>query len=524
MSLGLFDVVGPIMHGPSSNHTGGATRIGYLTRCIMGGIAKDYVFMYHPIFMRMFTGHRTHIGMLAGCLGIREYEEECNNARRLADEQGISVSYRPIEDEEVDRNTMRILGHTDGVDWNINGISVGGGNVLISRINGVETAIDGNCSVYIYLIDNDEFAQQAHDHVVRTCNPVRISTGHTAQGELLVIETRTGGVLPNAPDALLGDHLILSRIIAPIVRFTDRTGNPPLFTSLAEFVTCCSNRTMAEAAMDYEVNRSGCSRADVMAMAFDIVDVIGKSMEQGLKGNNPLLGGYCSGSDGKMMDDWGKSGNSIVGSVFNDAIAGALAMAEVNACGGRIVAVPTAGSAGGLPGTLFAVAKRYNSSREQLAEAFLVAAAVGAVIGRSCSFSGSIGGCQAEVGVGAGMAAAGACYLAGANAETAIHAASLAIKNSLGLVCDPLAGPVEVPCIKRNAMGASVALMGAEMALAGIRSVVPPDEVIVALKDTQDRIPTELRGACIGGLAAAPIAKSLQDMWQKKLEANRALQ
>ena len=145
------------------------------------------------------------------------------------------------------------------------------------------------------------------------------------------------------------------------------------------------------------------------------------------------------------------------------------------------------------------------------------------VVGNTCSFSGSIGGCQAEIGIGAGMAAGGAVWLAGGSPEAVAHGAALAIKNTLGLICDPPASPVEVPCIKRNAMGVSVAMMAAEMSLAGIRSVMPPDDVVAALKDTQERLPTELRGACVGGLAAAPYAKVLQAKWQKKLDSLREL-
>ena len=127
------------------------------------------------------------------------------------------------------------------------------------------------------------------------------------------------------------------------------------------------------------------------------------------------------------------------------------------------------------------------------------------------------------MGIGSGMAAAASVWLAGGSAEAACHACAMAIKNLLGLVCDPLAGPVEIPCIKRNAVGVSTALMGAEMALAGIRSAVPPDQVVIALIDTQKRLPPELRATCTGGLAACPIAKDYQKQWAEKLAADQSL-
>lgn len=521
MSLGLFDVVGPIMHGPSSNHTGGANRIGYVAGKFIGGEATNYEFWFHPIFMRTFTGHRTHIALLSGCLGMREYEDRCNDSKKIADSKGITVSYHPIEDEEVNRNTMRIKADFDGVRWSINGISVGGGSIVISRVNGVETNMDGNCWVKLWLLKKGADSAALLAKIADTLKPVRATCGTTPEGELLLVETsmQMTAAQNTEAEAILGSQLILSREVEPMTIFSDCTGNAPLFTTFAQFLELCKEKPMIDVIYDYETNRSGRSRREILDQALTIVDVIEQSMERGRKGNNPLLCGYCSGSDGYMVDQWGKSGKSIAGGVFNDAMAGALAMAEISASAGRVVAVPTSGSAGGLPGALFAVAKRFQAPREKLAEAFLVSAAVGMITGNKCSFSGSIGGCQAEVGIGAGMAAAGCVYLADGNAEQACHGFSFAVKETLGLICDPVAGPVEVPCIKRNAMGAVVGIMGAEMALAGVRSVIPPDQVVTALKDVQDRLPTELRGSCVGGLAAAPIAKDLQQMWANKLTA-----
>ena len=518
MSLGLFDVVGPIMHGPSSNHTGGANRIGYVAGKLIGGEATDYEFWFHPIFMKMFMGHRTHIAILAGCLGMREYDDDCNDSWKIAQKKGIRVTYHPIEDEEVDRNTMRIVAEKDGVHWNINGISIGGGSILVTRINGVETGMDGNCWCYLYLLK--EGGENAAARIREALSPVRCVSGRTPEGELVFFETNSPltGQQRTEAEAIFGkEAIILSREVEPMTIFSDCTGNRPLFSTFAEFLALCRDRPMIDVIYEYEENRSGRTREENLAQAMRVVDVIDESMTRARKGNNPLLCGYCSGSDGYMVDRWAKSGKSIAGGVFNDAMAGALSMAEVSACGGRVVAVPTSGSAGGLPGALFAVAKRFDAPKEKLAEAFLVSAAMGVMVGNRCSFSGSIGGCQVEVGVGAGMGAAGCVYLADGSAEAACHAFSFAIKETLGLVCDPLAGPVEVPCIKRNAMGAVVALMGADMALAGVRSVVPPDQVLTALRDVQDRLPTELRGACVGGLACTPIAKDLQKMWADKL-------
>ena len=527
MSLGLFDVVGPIMHGPSSNHTAGANRIGYLARQIMGGAPRQLTFGFHPIFMGMFPGHRTHIAMLAGCLGLREYDEACNLSKQLADKEGITLACRPIEGEEVDRNTMRITGRVDGVDWLLNGISVGGGNIVFDQVNGVKTDIDGNCYLTLLLFRPGTDCAVLQEAIRAGRKDLfHLYFGSDKKEVLLIAETRDAV----SQDELAGwidlggrENLILSRRVEPLYPFADKGDAPQLFTTFEEWMDLCKGRPLIDTVYAYEEQRSHRTRQEILEEALRSVRVIQKSMVQGIQGNNQLIGGLCTGSDGKAMADYAKSGRTLLGETFSMAIARALSMAEISASAGLLVAVPTSGSAGTLPGVLFTVAQQLHKDETALAESFLVAAAVGMVVGNTCSFSGSIGGCQAEIGIGAGMAAGGAVWLAGGSPEAVAHGAALAIKNTLGLICDPPARPVEVPCIKRNAMGVSVAMMAAEMSLAGIRSVMPPDDVVAALKDTQERLPTELRGACVGGLAAAPYAKVLQAKWQKKLDSLREL-
>jgi L-serine dehydratase len=218
-----------------------------------------------------------------------------------------------------------------------------------------------------------------------------------------------------------------------------------------------------------------------------------------------------------MIEELGASGRSIVGPVFNKAMAGAVAMAEISASAGRIVASPTSGSAGTLPGTLFAVAERYASSREKQAEAYIVSALIGCLMSKECMFTGSGGGCMGEVGCAASMAAAGACYLAGGTPRQIVNAAAIALKNTFGLTCDPATPAVEVPCIKRNAMGAAVALMGAELALAGVESVIPMDDVIVAFRNIQDQLPVCMRAGANGGLPITKTGRKLQEEWNEML-------
>lgn len=199
----------------------------------------------------------------------------------------------------------------------------------------------------------------------------------------------------------------------------------------------------------------------------------------------------------------------MAGTLFNEVLAGALAVQEVNAAMGVIVAAPTAGGAGVLPGVLLALGKRIGATDQMLVSALAVAGLVGAVTAARASLSGAAGGCQAETGVGAAMAAAAGVELLGGTPTQAGHAAALTMQGTLGLVCDPLGGLVEVPCVYRNATGGAMALAGIEMALAGIEFPIPIDEVIDAMGEIGASMDVRYRETAGGGLAATPTGRRL---------------
>jgi len=209
------------------------------------------------------------------------------------------------------------------------------------------------------------------------------------------------------------------------------------------------------------------------------------------------------------LQNYIKSGKTLTGNLLLDAVSKAVATNEVNAAMGTICATPTAGSAGVVPGTLFAVKEKLNPTRMEMIEFLFTAAAFGFVVANNASISGAAGGCQAEVGSASGMAAAAIVELAGGTPAQAAEAMAITLKNMLGLVCDPVAGLVEVPCVKRNAMGASNALTAADMALAGIKSKIPCDEVINAMYLIGQRMPLAHKETAEGGLAATPTGKRL---------------
>ncbi|MBC3900399.1 L-serine ammonia-lyase, iron-sulfur-dependent, subunit alpha [Acetobacterium malicum] len=236
------------------------------------------------------------------------------------------------------------------------------------------------------------------------------------------------------------------------------------------------------------------------------LQVMAEAAAKGLTAVSKSASGL-SGGDANKMRQSVDAGRSLSGKVLSETLAKALAIAEVNACMGRIVAAPTAGSCGIIPAVLLTLKEENDLPEERVVMSLFTAAGLGMVIAKKASISGAEGGCQAECGSAAAMAAAAAVELMGGTPQMSAHACAMALKSVLGLVCDPVAGLVEVPCVKRNASGAANALIAAEMALAGIESTIPVDEVIGAMKAIGDAMPKSLKETAEGGLADTPTAK-----------------
>ncbi len=237
-----------------------------------------------------------------------------------------------------------------------------------------------------------------------------------------------------------------------------------------------------------------------------MLEVMKESTKEGLDPDLRSVSGL-SGGDAYKLEQVRKEGRSICGPILSKALVKALSTSETNACMGRIVAAPTAGSCGILPAVLMTIAEERDLEEEQLIMALFTASAIGMVIANKASISGAEGGCQAECGSASAMAAAALVELCGGSPIMVGHACAISLKSVLGLVCDPVAGLVEIPCIKRNAMGAANAFVAAEMALAGIESKIPVDEVIHAMKTVGDCMLPALKETADGGLAATPTAK-----------------
>ncbi|MBR1855099.1 MAG: L-serine ammonia-lyase, iron-sulfur-dependent, subunit alpha [Lachnospiraceae bacterium] len=264
------------------------------------------------------------------------------------------------------------------------------------------------------------------------------------------------------------------------------------------------NKPFWEMILDEDCRESGLSREDSLQRMSSMYMAM-KEADSNYDASARSASGMAGG-DGKLLEDFRRQKNRLIGDFLTKVMEKAVKMGESNACMKRIVAAPTAGSCGVIPAVLITYEEEKKISQDKIVEALYVAGGIGEVLAESAAISGAKGGCQAEIGSASAMAAGAIAYLEGGDNETIAHAAALALKNMLGLTCDPVGGLVEVPCIKRNVSGAVNAIIASQMAIAGIRSKIPPDEVIDSMRRIGALLPECLRETSKEGLAVTPTA------------------
>ncbi|UTR12974.1 L-serine ammonia-lyase, iron-sulfur-dependent, subunit alpha [Evansella sp. LMS18] len=281
-------------------------------------------------------------------------------------------------------------------------------------------------------------------------------------------------------------------------------------------ITAREKKSIGQIMLMMEEEKSGKDQDTLMRMMEERLIKMKEAVESGKNDPSPAPSGI-SGGDALKMGDYVSQGKSLSGSYISDAMAFSLATSENNARMGVIVATPTAGAAGILPGVLLSLQKNAGASNEDLVMGLFTASTLGYVIANRSFISGAAGGCQAEVGSAAAMAAGTIVELKGGTPEQAVNATAIAMKSLLGLVCDPVAGLVEVPCIKRNVIGTSIAFSAADLALAGIESRIPCDEVIKAMYEVGKDMPRSLRETALGGLAVTETGLKVKErLFSKK--------
>lgn len=284
-----------------------------------------------------------------------------------------------------------------------------------------------------------------------------------------------------------------------------------MFNKAEELLELCikENKKISTITLEKEMAKTKVSYEDLIIRMEETLEVMKSSATSALDKKIVSVSGL-TGGDSKIVEDYKNKGKTLSGDLLISAMAKALSTSEVNASMGKIIAAPTAGASGILPSALLSAQDKLNLTDDELVSGLFTAAGVGEIVARNATISGAEGGCQAECGVAAAMAAAAIVEMAGGSPTASFDAASFALTNIMGLVCDPIAGLVEYPCALRNASGVVNAFISADLALAGVKSLVPFDEVVEAMYQVGKLLPESLRETALGGLATTPTGETLR--------------
>jgi L-serine dehydratase len=471
---------------------------------------------FYGALSQTYKGHLSDSAAVAGLIGMEEDSSEIGESLAIACNQGITIEYVTEPESNRNPNTVDMRLRKGNKTLKVAGISTGGGEILMTELDDFPLRLYGNEDALLF-VSKRVFGEKELSDLIGP-NFLKLETAFANGCTLHTC------LLKNAPSEAEMEKIacrteVLRTFLIASIYDYKLNDSTPLFGDIAGLLTLCENReaSVPDMAVAFEEKRSGLDREGVNARIARIWNVMVRSVEEGLKGDNRLLAGFMPGNDAMKLMKTVREGTNVGGSVLGTAVARAIAAMEFNGCMGCISAAPTAGSCGVMPGAVLTVAENLGATVAQIHESLLAGAIMGVLIAMRAPVSGALGGCQSEIGVASAMTAASLAQLAGGTPRQIAHATTLALKNILGLICDPVAGPVEVPCIKRNAVGVANALAAADMALAGIESVIPHDEVIDALVNVQKLLPTDLRGTLKGGLASTPTAQSLKERWDALL-------
>ncbi|MBT4888373.1 MAG: serine dehydratase [Rhodospirillales bacterium] len=491
------DVIGPVMRGASSSHVAAAHRIGALARDYMKGEFDRALIEYDPngSLKPTHDSQGSDMGLFTGLMGWDVTDERMVDAVSHLEGQGISVEIRITDYQAIHANTYKLTLSNNTESICFIAISTGGGMIEIIEINGCKLSIVGDYyETLILCTDKTLMGTLKSDYVLQH---------ETPEGYLIQVKGQAFVDKSQLPD----DCEV--RTLKPVLPIGSQRELSIPFRDSEELISFNTDKGMDlwKLALIYESARGNISEEIVFDKMREIVRILDQSIAQGIAGTSyadRIFSTQAPNYKLKMLS------NSFMNlGLTNDVILAVTALMDIKSSMGIIVAAPTAGACGTLPGTCLGVANALNMSEDQKVKAMLSAGLVGVFIARKATFSAELGGCQAETGSGSGMAAAALISLFDGTLEQALGAASMALQNTFGLVCDPVANRVEAPCLGKNVLMAGNALSAANMVLAGFDPLIPLDEVIVAMHKVGQAIPCELRCTGKGGLAMTPTGQRL---------------
>ncbi|MCX7774577.1 MAG: L-serine ammonia-lyase, iron-sulfur-dependent, subunit alpha [Spirochaetaceae bacterium] len=499
------DVIGPVMRGPSSSHVAGAARIGLLVRQSLQGDVRNVTVQFdiNGSLAESYHGHGSDIGFASGILGMELNDPSVPRACEIAQNKGIDIRYEILDYGARHPGNYRIKALSSQgrcVEWEA--ISVGGGAIRMEKFNGFDVSICGDFHELLITIDADgRDSQSTIDMIrgiVRDCDDI---TMQERAGVVLIAVKMHAAPADEILSALknIGQikDLTYLKPILPTLSSADCAVPFVTATQLEDWIARNGERELWQLAALYEAQRGHTDERDVFGKMSALVDIMEHAIDQGLAGTE--YADRILGPQAYKIDESGQQNRLIPCPITNRIIKSITAIMEVKSSMGVIIAAPTAGSCGCLPGTIIGAARELGKSHDDITRAMLAAGLIGVFIAENATFSAEVAGCQVECGAGSSMAAAGLVQLLGGSAQQCLDAASMALQNVTGLACDPVANRVEVPCLGKNIMGGVNALACANMALAGYDKVIPLDETIAAVYDIGQKLPLELR-CTLGGL------------------------
>lgn len=508
------DVIGPVMRGPSSSHTAAAYRIGSIIRQA-GTINFTKVivkFDKTSALATTYLGQGSAMGMAGGLLGLEMTDPEIVNYEKHLENSNFIIEYIITDIENKHPNAYQIsVKYPDREDLNILAISTGGGMFEILEWNKFKVSLKGDFfeNLLFFQNVNTKAVSEIERIFYTSLSDFKLYKSQGINGNLLV-NIKSGRSLSKEIENITGLKDILNDKVEliPVMPVPSVSDINLPFTTVDEMLELATNKdlSLSDLAIMYENARTGLSTDSILKKMEEIVLIVKNSIDVGLKSTH--YKDRILGTQSTLIETAEKKG-LIQKTINSTIIAYTSAIMEVKSSMGLIVAIPTAGSCGVVGGAMFGSLLGEEFDLNKMTRAFLAAGITGVFIASKYTFSAEEGGCQVETGSGSAMAAAGLTELNGGSAKQAIEAASMALQNELGLICDPVAVRVEIPCLGKNIMAATNALNSSIMALAGYNPVIPYNDVIDAMISVGESLPSNLCCTGLGGLAQTPTGKCL---------------
>lgn len=473
----------------------------------MDGDIQDVYIEFDPngSLATTHTGQGSDMGLFGGFLGWDADDERLKDYELHIEDAGINTKIDIHDIGATHPNTYKITLTNKKESHQVIAISTGGGMIEIKEIDGASVSMMGDFFVTLLYIDSET---DIGDTIAKMdLGQTKIHKGASNFISVHSSETQQKNLLKEVSPF---DDILSIKTISPVLPIKSRNNLKVPFITVEKMLEFNAGKDLNlwELAVQYESIRGDITAKEVFGRMGEIVDIMENSIKLGLQGTHyeDRILGAQSLSFKKNLDEK----KLVPGDVLNNCVMYTSAMMEIKSSMGVIVAAPTAGSCGALPGTLIGTAHTLNLSRDSIIKAMLAAGLIGVFITEHATFSAEVGGCMGECGSASGMAAAGVVVLQGGTLKQGLAAASMALQSSLGLICDTIGDRVEAPCLNRNVMAASTAISCANMALSDYDQVIPLDEVIETMKRVGDAIPHTLRCTGLGGLAITKTAKKIE--------------